>query len=432
MKFLIQTQMDDGLLLYNVVTSEMVLLDGSERDAFMNLPDHYSKELDELIARHYAVPVSFDENRSVRELRALLRKLEAPKRVSGFTILPTTECNARCYYCFESDFNHCTMTEEIANDVINYIVEKGKGEPVEITWFGGEPLVAVKRISQICAGLKDKNVQFKSTMVSNAYLFDTELIQTAKNDWHLTGVQVTLDGTEAVYNETKAYVNPKCNPYVRVLHNIGLLLDSDIIVAIRLNVTDTNFTDLSDLIEELAARFGGRKGFAGYSHAVYEGVGFRPLAYSDDNLVDDRTVELDAKLRAKGLMGSHSRLPNLRVVHCMADSDSTRLIYPDGTIGKCENMPSSEGVGDIYHDIVDEKKNAWYKLTEQPTHCNDCCLFPSCFDLVTCPEAGKCTQVKRKWKKDSYTGLMRDTYLKYKHNEHQSNQERSICEDCES
>ena len=32
---------------------------------------------------------------------------------------------------------------------------------------------------------------------------------------------ITIDGTESIYNKTKAYINPKDNPFLRVLRNIN-------------------------------------------------------------------------------------------------------------------------------------------------------------------------------------------------------------------
>ena len=415
MRYLLKTQVEDGLLLYNVVTSEMILLEGEEERLFNGLPAPHDPAMDELIARHFLVPEGFDESKSVEQLRALIKKLEPSKRVNGFTILPTTECNARCYYCFESDHPRCTMTDQIVADTVAYIADKCKSEPIEINWFGGEPLVGAKRISQICAGLREKEIQYQSSMISNAYLFDESLIRTAKDEWHLQMVQVTLDGTEKVYNETKAYVLPKENPYQRVLGNIDALLKQGIAVNVRLNVTANNVADLTDLIDELTARFGGKKGFTAYSHAVYEDVGYAPVSYDDGKRewVDAQTNGLDAKLRDKNLLGGLRKLPELHAIQCMTDNDSTRLIYPDGTIGKCENMSSREGVGDIYRDIADEAMNVRYKTVEQVPGCADCPLFPNCVNLKVCPETGKCSKIKVEWKLDRYTGLMKERYQKY-------------------
>ena len=419
MKFLLQAQVDDGLLLYNVVTSEMVLLDDAERKAFESLPAEYNPEMDEMIARHYLVTEDFDECKSVRELRALIKKLEPSKRVDGFTILPTTECNARCYYCFESDFKRCTMTEKIASDAVNYMISMCKSEPLQICWFGGEPLVGRKRIAQICEELRQNKIRFTSTMVSNAYLFDEELIGIANSDWNLTNVQITLDGTEEIYNETKAYVNPRDNPYKRVLRNIETLLDKGITVTIRFNVTDKNAADLSILIDELSERFSGKKGIGCYSHAVYDGVGFEPIVYDDRHreMIDRKVIDLDSQLREKGLLGSLSRLPYLRIINCMSDNDSCRLIFPDGTIGKCENKSSLESIGDIYHDITDEDMNNRFQATQSFSICENCFLFPYCLNLKICPETGKCSRVKMEWKKNRYTGIMKEQYIRNRQTE---------------
>lgn len=434
MKYLLRAQVEDGLLLYNVVTSEMVLLEQHEARLFESLPAAYSPEMDELIARHFAVPEGFDESKSVEQLRALLKKLNPAKRVSGFTILPTTECNARCYYCFESDHPRCTMTDQIVEDTVAYIAKMCKGEPIQIEWFGGEPLVAHKQISQICAGLKQRKIEFWSTMVSNAYLFDVNLIRTAKDEWHLRKVQITLDGTEKVYNETKAYIQPKDNPYQRVLRNIDLLLGQEIAVSIRMNVTAKNAVDLSDLVDELAGRFGEKNGFGVYSHAIYENVGYDPVSYDDNTRewVDIQTSALDVKMREKKLLGSFARLPELRPIQCMADNDSGRLIYPDGTVGKCENMSSRESIGDIYRDIADENLYAQYKASEQLPGCVDCPLLPDCVNLKVCPETGTCSKVKVDWKLNRYAGLMNNWYQKYQQDASEGPIEEVAQCECES
>ena len=415
MRFLLRKQVENGLLLYNIVTSEMILLDESEKRLFECLPAVYNPKMNELIRRHFIVDESLNEHKSVRELRALINKLEPSKRVTGFTILPTTECNARCYYCFESDHKRCTITDEMVQVVIDYIVAQSKSKPIEITWFGGEPLVANKRISQICEGLREKDIKFNSSMVSNGYLFDNSLIHVAKTLWNLSSVQITLDGTEKEYNSIKAYINAPVNPYRRVLKNIDDLLENGISVNVRFNVTKSNALNLSSLIDELSKEFGGKKGFSCYTHAIYEGVGFEPLHYNetDRTYIDVQTINLDKKLREKKLMGSLAQLPSLRTIHCMADNDSTRLIYPDGTIGKCESRSSSDGIGSIYNDIVDKEKDQWYKSSKEYSECNDCCLYPDCINLVACPETGKCTEIRRKWREERYLELMINVYEKY-------------------
>ena len=434
MKYLLEVEVEDGLLIYNVVTSEMVLLDSSEAETIENLPSDYCPAMDPLIAGHFIVKEDFDESKVVSELRAVLRKLDVAERVTGFTILPTTECNARCFYCFESNHKHCTMTESLASDVVKYITDMCKSKKVSLGWFGGEPLVAHKRISQICAALREKGIEVRSSMVSNGYLFDHDLIQKAKSEWNLGSVQITLDGTEDVYNKTKAYMNPRDNPFQRVLGNIDELLDNGIIVSVRLNVTDKNAADLSKLVDELAARFAKKKGFTCYAHAVYEDVGFEPLSYDNDvkEQVNSQTVMLDSKLEELGLLGKMGRLPYLRIRNCMADNDSCRLIYPDGTIGKCENMSSDMCMGDIYKDITDPEMNEQYNTSVVLDGCKDCFLYPHCVNLKLCPETGRCSKSKAEWKRQRFMELMKSNYRNLEAIETETKTEPSNLVDCES
>ena len=422
MKYVLYDEVEEGLLLYNLVTAEMILLNKEEQAVYESLPAAYCPGMDELIAHHFIVKENYQENKSVKELRALLLKLDKTKRVNGFTILPTTECNARCYYCFESDHKRCTLTNEKCADVVAYIADKCKMQPIEISWFGGEPLVGRKQIEQICTDLRNKGIKFKSSITSNAYLFDDALIKEAKEDWNVQTVQITLDGTEEVYNKTKAYINPKDNPFKRVLRNIEMLLDQGLAVNVRLNVTDKNADDLSKLIDLLSERFEGKSGFTCYSHAVYEGVGFDPLEYDDliRQKVDIMVAELDTKLMRIGLLGSYSRLPQLRY---MSDNDSCRVIYPDGQIGKCENLSSSDSIGDIYKDITDKEQEMRYKKTRYMIECEDCCLYPNCVNLEICPDTGKCTDVRVAWKLNRYRALMRNRYAEYKDRKSQTDDE---------
>jgi sulfatase maturation enzyme AslB (radical SAM superfamily) len=113
-------------------------------------------------------------------------------------------------------------------------------------------------------------VEFKSSAVSNGYLFDKETVQKSVTDWNLKKVQITLDGTETVYNKAKAYIYKNTNCYRTVMENIDHLLTAGIAVTIRLNLSLYNAEDLIQLVNELAERFGGRRGFFVYADYIFE------------------------------------------------------------------------------------------------------------------------------------------------------------------
>ncbi len=223
MRYLLRIDVDDGLLLHNTVTGQLIHLTEKEKDLLSTLPGKPAEIIRELIADHFLVPESFDEYSSVKQLRRILQSRETGDAVNHYVILTTTFCNAHCFYCYESDYPRVHMTEETAEKLIQYIAEHRQGKDVILNWFGGEPLVGVKRIDQISQGLKDRGIPYKSSMISNSYLFDEDMITRAVELWRLERVQITLDGPEEVYNRIKAYVNASENPYQRVLRNAELL-----------------------------------------------------------------------------------------------------------------------------------------------------------------------------------------------------------------
>ena len=75
LKYLIKKECDEGLLLLNGVTGELVLLNKEETEAFSSLPGLYNDEMAALVSDRFLVPVSFDEKRSVDQLKALVRAM---------------------------------------------------------------------------------------------------------------------------------------------------------------------------------------------------------------------------------------------------------------------------------------------------------------------------------------------------------------------
>ena len=216
MRYVMRVDHEDNILLYNVVTSQLVVLDKEEKKLLNNLPARYIPEMKQLIDNHYLVSESFDEHQQVVNMRFIFRKLEetkVSKDITKYTILPTTACNARCYYCFEQGVKTTKMSKETADSVIEFIAShSGDKKFVRITWFGGEPTVASDRIDQITEGLKLRGIKYLSQMTTNGYLFDEELVQKAKDLWNLEYLQICFDGTEERHNATKSFVNVHDNP----------------------------------------------------------------------------------------------------------------------------------------------------------------------------------------------------------------------------
>ena len=76
------------------------------------------------------------------------------KEHMGLVIVPFTGCNFDCPYCFESKKHPKLMSENIENELIDF-VNAHSASNIALTWYGGEPLVAFKNIKSIYNKLLD-------------------------------------------------------------------------------------------------------------------------------------------------------------------------------------------------------------------------------------------------------------------------------------
>ena len=380
-------QCEDGRLLYHAMTGELILLEPG---------DTLENRREELIRRRYLVPADFDEIRYADQVLKTVRlAVPAPKRISGCMIFTTTDCNARCFYCYELGRKRVNMSDETAHDVAEYIAGLDREEELNITWFGGEPLFNRRVIDIITRDLREKGVKFFSQMISNGYLFDEETVAAARNDWNLRFIQIALDGTEEIYNKSKAYIYREGSAYQRVMRNIGLLLEAGVNVNIRLNTDARNAQDLRELSRELKERFGQYANLHVYVALIHDFGGVQHDFKSREEKLRCYK-QLREYLKETGLNKSASLRRTVALTSCMADEDGRLSILPDGHIGRCEHESEQDFVGSIYSQEQDTALiEAWKEKIKSPA-CGDCPLYPRCTILKKCAwYAQGCTDVDR-------------------------------------
>ena len=402
MTYVVQQPVDDGLLLYNTLTCSMVLLTPDEA------ADITAQR--ELIDRWFLVPQEHDDRklcRQVRQMAALLTP--APKVVTTYTILTTTGCNARCFYCYEQGTKPVTMSAETASRVARYIVAHRGSETVRISWFGGEPLVNAKVIDLICTELNGQGVPFRSEMITNGYLMDADMVQRAKNLWQLQKVQITLDGTEQTYNRVKAYVYQGVNAFERVLENIGQLIAVGIRVLIRLNVDKHNIGEMAELAELLHQHFGSNEHLSVYSHEL-----FGERTPEDNATLFAQRMQLEQQIAKHGILRIKELPKDIHLNQCMADNDGSVVIAPDGHLGKCEHFIDREFFGHI--DSEERNEAILRKFKERRADieaCATCPFYPQCYRLVMCENDFGCTPETRQGGMHNMVASMKYEYECY-------------------
>jgi radical SAM protein with 4Fe4S-binding SPASM domain len=289
------------------------------------------------------------------------------------------------------------MTEKIANDTVRFIIEHCGNDNISIRWFGGEPTVATHRIDQICSGLHNNNVTYSSTMTTNGYLFDEEMVLKAKRLWNLKFVMICLDGTEKNYNEIKAYLNVRDNPYRRVLRNVGLLLDQGIKVSLRMNFDLGNYLDFRDILTEAQSRFQGNKLLQVYAFPI---AGTYPDRYGktlhgSDEWFEEKIPELNDIAREMGMFRRAVDLPSLFFTSCNAGNASSMVIGPNGELARCTRIfdRKDQIVGNVSEKFDVTSYTSYYETWREfcdPPRCRECVFFPNCVLIEKCPGKDRC------------------------------------------
>ncbi len=383
---------EDGILFFHCMTCELLLLSQKEEEAIGSDP-----EIRRILAKkRFLVPRDCREVQLADEVRRAVEYMTpAPDAVTVFTVFPTTDCNARCFYCYEIGRSRKYMSDQTARDAAAYMLRVSKGRPIRIRWFGGEPLHNMPAMDTIVSELRKAGAVYESTAISNGYYFDAETIKKARDLWNLIELQITLDGTEAVYNQTKAYINAEDSAYRRVMENISLLLESGVELDIRLNMDSRNADDLEKLIDELADRFGKYPNLHVYC-ALLRVWGTRHEFGSVQEAID-RHRAVCRKLVDRGISRKRFLQHRFPVANCIADSGAAMTILPDGRLGKCEHCSDDGFVGSIYSDTLDEDAvQAFRERRDTFPACMTCRWYPCCIIPRLCADMqGGCTPIRQ-------------------------------------
>ena len=122
-----------------------------------------------------------------------LEEISSP--VLSLIIVPTYRCNFRCPYCYQDHENAEIMSIELQDAIIRFVRKHiSNYTAVEISWFGGEPLLCMDMILRINVAIKqscnDRFKSFRSSITTNGYcltksIFE-ELLNVGVREYYIT------------------------------------------------------------------------------------------------------------------------------------------------------------------------------------------------------------------------------------------------------
>jgi len=194
--------------------------------------------------------VNFDE---LEALSAKGRIACSKSDAVAMTICPTMGCNFDCPYCFE---NHRPgrMSRQIQDDVIalaGRMLEASHAQNLEVTWYGGEPLLMPDIIEALTGRLtalaERRGVDYGAVIITNGYLL-TQQVADMLERCKVRGAQITLDEIGPEHDRTR-HLAGGGPTYDRIEQNLRTLR-LPFKVVIRHNVHEGN----RDQIAPLSAR----------------------------------------------------------------------------------------------------------------------------------------------------------------------------------
>ena len=255
-KFNRKFYLDNDLYLYNSFTGGFGKVKDMYRHYFDNIDFNSSNVpvelindatfLKSLLDGGFIVYKDIDENKMLEAIHNTNRFGKA--NYLGLTIIPTTDCNFRCSYCYEKDtgYPNKVMNSEIIEETLNFIDDKLNDDGhLNVAWFGGEPLLGFNVIKELQSKIneisKKKHVKVASGIITNGYLL-TEKISNELIDLGIGMAQITLDGHGEVHNSRRRLKNG-LGTYDQIVNNI-LKANDNLQISIRVNVDKNNIDNL--------------------------------------------------------------------------------------------------------------------------------------------------------------------------------------------
>ena len=114
MAYVVAQPVEGGVLVFHTLTRALLLLTPEEYAAPDNLP--------ELRDGWFRVPQKMDDMKYADQVRFIRRTMwKEPEHITSYTIFTTTDCNARCFYCYELGRSRIPMSDETAHKAAAYI-----------------------------------------------------------------------------------------------------------------------------------------------------------------------------------------------------------------------------------------------------------------------------------------------------------------------
>jgi len=347
----------------------------------------YRKIRDEFLEKGFLVENRRDE---LKHLQISHQRARKDRSEFGLTLAPTKNCNLACVYCYEGQHEDVAWTESDEEAVFAFACRRLPSESaLLVTWYGGEPLLALPMVLKLSTRLKElarsRRCTWACDMVTNGTLLTPEaaesLAQIGCSDF-----QITLDGPQEI-NDKLRPSRDGTSSFDLIIGNIKRLDLDKLSIVIRVNLMKDNIAAIGDLVRQLSSL--GLAGKIDVSLAPVEALGKSCYAVSQRCVSVEGFADCHFEfLRCLDEEGfSPDCLPHPIQSYCGAFRENSFVIDWKGDVFRCWNDVglSEKRIGNVHSPAGISTRGTCLADQDpfQDSACRQCPILPVC--IGGCP-----------------------------------------------
>lgn len=324
--------------------------------------------------------------------------------VLDLLIFLTLDCNFACRYCFEKH-EKVYIDEKMQDAIIKFVRKNIKSYGgLQISWFGGEPLLAIDTIERMTAEFKkickDNKKSYLASMTTNGSLLNYDNYLRMKK-CGVYSYQITIDGVKKSHDSQRFFRGGK-GSFDIIMKNLLEIHKNDktriMSFMIRTNITKANADEVDVFFEFFDNLLENDSRFIHVPQVAWSGNDAdTSLYYTEEvNGVYEKLSEnlkrdfKDIDKVSENMAMVKLELVKARMKPCKSGKRNHLGIMPDGTLHMCEphyNEKCSQ-VGYLKEDGTTEFNEQYIKWVtgakERNRECYGCTALPICLSAA-CP-----------------------------------------------
>lgn len=411
----------NNVICYNTKQDAFILLSNSDADSLLHNIDKLTKNSPNLV--NNLLKTGFIVEDDVDEFSLLENEYTTAKNDNStfsLTILPTLDCNLRCWYCFEKQIKGSHLTLKVSEAILSLVKMKLKEDTlknIKILLFGGEPLLYFEsELYPLLKKIKDETLKagkhvFFSFVTNAVCINDNNIPFFDELD---ASFQISIDGYKERHDKVKFIPETGEGTYDSMIKKLYSLTErlKNVHINLRINYDDETLNQMPELIEQLKDI--DRNKISVHLERIWQTDG-KP--FNNEELRDMISLWI-----ANGFNVSYMNMTR-RSYSCIASLNNHVVVSWDGSVFKCTGRDFTklhkEGQimsnGNIKWDEKKLKKRLEI-VTYNNNMCKTCKFLPLCWGPC-CQKQLECSDGNFiRYCQKRIMELKIDDFIKYKFN----------------